>query len=132
MDDLFSAKRNERLGFNAQLAERSPEITGDKPLVPFVRSGTTWYEYFPSPGASYYGEMFMFSACHYRFRYAYDYTIQFDTDEFWTTSPKMKEKLLPDFLDAHMNKDSASVGFHQVGNCPSHLNLSSFHTLEID
>ena len=56
----------------------------------------------------------MFSACHYRLRYAYDYSIQFDIDEFWTASNTTKEKLLTDFLDVHMLEEYATVGFYQV------------------
>lgn len=114
IDDLFNGNRDKRLNFNSQLAERSPEVTGKKPLETFSRANVTWQDYWPSPAASYYGEMFMFSACHYRLRYAYDYTIQFDIDEFWTAGKDTKEKHLTDFLDKHMHKDYATVGFFQV------------------
>lgn len=114
VDELFSAKRDERLKFNAVLAERSPAVTGKKPLKKFTRSKTVWQDYWPSPAADYYAEALMFTACHYRNRYAYDYSIQFDIDEFWTPTSKSQEKLLPDFLDKHMEPKSSQMIFVQV------------------
>ena len=114
VDELFGPKRDERLKFNAVLAERSPAVTGKQPLRRFKRSRTVWQEYWPSPTADYYAEALMFTACHYRNRYAYDYSIQFDIDEFWTPTTKSEEKLLPDFLDRNMKKNSSQMLFTQV------------------
>lgn len=116
IDELFSSKRMDRLKYNFQLAELSPGVTGKQPLKKFVRSKTNWFEYWPGPTAQYYAEEFIFSACHYRNRYAYDYSIQFDIDEFWTATHKTEEKLLPDFLDKHMEEKTSEMLFVQVSS----------------
>ena len=130
IDELFTDNRDERLKFNAQLAERSPMVTGKKPLEYFTRANVTWIDYWPSPAADYYSELLMFTACNYMLRYAYTYTIQFDIDEFWTPGRDTKEKLVPDFLDAHMKEEYADVGFFQVEtlppvSCPLHTALTA-------
>ena len=62
----------------------------------------------------YYAEELIFSSCHYRLRYAYTYSIQFDIDEFWSAGEHIPEKTLPAFLDKYMHPDAASMGFSQV------------------
>ena len=114
IDELFGDRRSERLEFNAALAERSPLDTGTEPLQRFEDPHVEWFEYWPSPTAQFYAEMLMFSACHYRLRYAYTYTIQFDIDEFWYAGEHIPEKTLPAFLDKYMHPDAASMGFFQV------------------
>ena len=76
-----------------------------------------WQDYYASPSAQFHVEELLFTACHYRLRYAYDYTVQFDIDEFWALGPKGDAKTLPEFLDQHMSKDAASIGFLQVQHC---------------
>lgn len=56
------------------------------------------------------------SACHYRLRYAYDYIINFDVDEFWVPGRDAEEQSLSEFLDRHMSKKAASIGFKQVSD----------------
>lgn len=73
-----------------------------------------WQDYFASPSAQFHVEELIFTACHYRLRYAYDYTVQFDIDEFWVPGSKSQSNSLPDFLDHHMSQDAASIGFTQV------------------
>lgn len=114
VDELFSDKRTDRLQYNSQLAERSPGVTGKEPLKKFVRKNTEWFDYWPGPTAQYYSEELIFSSCHYRNRYAYDYSIQFDIDEFWTPANSTVEQLLPDFLDKHMEEQTAEILFTQV------------------
>lgn len=114
IDDLFTPERDERLKLNAQLAERTPEVTGKQPLKRFDRSKVIWHEYWPNPNAHYYGIFLIFSACAYRLRYAYDYTSHFDIDEFWVAARGTKERRLPDFLDTHVEKKAVSASFPQV------------------
>ena len=114
IDELFGDRRSERLEFNAALAERSPLDTGTEPLQRFEDPHVEWFEYWPGPTAQFYAEMLMFSACHYRLRYAYTYSIQFDIDEFWYAGEHIPEKTLPAFLDKYMHPDAATMGFFQV------------------
>ena len=89
-----------------------PWTTGTEPLQRFEDPAVEWREYWPSPTAQYYAEMLMFSSCHYRLRYAYTYTVQFD--EFWYAGEHTPKKTLPAFLDEYMHPDAASMSFSQV------------------
>ena len=114
IDDLFNSNRQTRLEFNAKLTRHARRHVGEQPLGKFDRNNVIWQDYYASPSAQYHAEELIFTACHYRLRYAYDYTIQFDVDEFWTPGKNSQEKTLTDFLDKHMNPDAASIGFKQV------------------
>ena len=117
IDDLFNNNRQSRLESNAKLMRRPKRHVhfGDEPLVRFGRSNVIWQEYSASPSGQFHVDELIFTACHYRLRYAYDFTTQFDVDEFWAPGQKTEASTsLPDFLDQNMNKDAASIGFLQV------------------
>lgn len=131
IDDLFNSNRQSRLDSYSKVSRHARRHVGDQPLGRFERSNTLWQEYSASPSAQFHVEELIFTACHYRLRYAYDYTVQFDVDEFWMPGRNSEAKTLPDFLDQHMNKDAASIGFKQVssGNIVTHYLASINFTL---
>lgn len=113
ISDLFNENGEDRQQSNQRLTRRA-RSTGEQPVKKFDRGDIVWQEYAANPTAQSHAEELIFTACHYRLRYAFDYTVQFDIDEFWTPALTTEEKTLPEFLDVHMSKDAASIGFKQV------------------
>lgn len=64
----------------------------------------------------YYAEELIFTMCHYRLRYEYDYVLQFDVDEFFYLNKAIEQSLvsLPAILDKYFPPNSASLGVYQV------------------
>lgn len=120
--DLFNEKRDTSLQSVHRLTRRA-RFMGEQPLKRFEGHKIIWQEYTASPTAQFHAEELVFTACHYRLRYAYDYTIQFDIDEFWTPGAISEEKMLPDFLDKHMGANAASIGFKQVSQISNQYHM---------
>lgn len=80
-------------------------------------AGLEWFEYYPSPKVPYYGQQLIYNACQYRLRYAYDYVMQFDIDEFFVLTGNVRPEYInfPQFLDANFPTDAASLTFVTVG-----------------
>lgn len=114
IDDLFNSNRQNRLDFYAKHSRQARRHIGEQPLGRFERANTVWQEYSASPSAQFHVDELIFTACHYRLRYAYDYSVQFDVDEFWVPGKNTEIKSLPHFLDQHMKQEAASIGFPQV------------------
>lgn len=124
IEELFNdTLRQKRIAYNANFLERSAANVGTQPLRRFQKMNVEWFDYWPSPTAAYYAEEVIFALCHYRNRYAYDYSSQFDIDEFWVPT-KNVEQTLPEFLMKRLPDNATEAIFHQVYyplSCVTHM-----------
>lgn len=114
IEALFDGEaRERRIRETTALNERSPESVGTERLQMFDHPAVTWQKYYGAPTANYYSETPLFNACAYRFRYAYNYVMLYDCDEWFTlrrqNSTRQAVRSIPDFLDRQLPKHVASL-----------------------
>ncbi|BDA44744.1 hypothetical protein COCOBI_06-2220 [Coccomyxa sp. Obi] len=120
-------------GFNFRMGE-----THTDPFHPFDHPLVTWHHYSPSNRENYFGQVLMYNECLMRSKYAYDYAVLFDVDEFiyinTTTLGRKGPVPLPQFLRATFPSKVASLEFSAYAypkNCPATTTGSFFERHKI-
>ncbi|KAK9799437.1 hypothetical protein WJX73_010409 [Symbiochloris irregularis] len=124
IDAFFNPKlRAQRIAMATQHLEQTPETLGEKPLQKFDHPIAEWHEFQNTPRGS-YSKSATFQSCLARARYAYDYIMFFDVDEFLELhhSNPLRGAPLSDYLNKNMASDVASLRFSQY-TFPEHCRV---------